>query len=118
MGQVTGIVYVSVNGKRLRSKEGASLDIGGKERTAIVAAGRVTGYSEKVVPSVLSCTLAHTSDTDLLDIGATVDATATFETDTGLTYIMAGVFCTKPPKVTGGEGDVEVEFSGEPAEEG
>ena len=42
MGQVTGIVKIKVNGNLQRSKDGAKLNIGGKEREA------VTGLVERV----------------------------------------------------------------------
>lgn len=117
MGQVTGTVYVNMNGKRLRSKEGASLDMGGFERTAQMSNGTVAGFSEKPVPAVVSCTLLHMSDTDLKEINDFQDGTVTFETDTGLTYIVNEAFTTKPCKLTGGEGEIECEFSGLPADE-
>jgi hypothetical protein len=114
MAQVTGIVKLYVNGSLQRSKEGAKLDTGGKERTAVVGHS-VYGYTEKVVPSALSFTLAHTSDTDVIAINNMVAASARFECDTGVTYLITNTFTTKPCSVTNGE--VSVEMNGDPAEE-
>ncbi len=114
--KVTGVVILRIDGESIRSKEGASLEIGGFERTPIIADGQVIGYSEKPVPSLVVATLAHTSTTDLIAIRNMVDVTGVFETDTGTRYTIAGMFNTKPPKLTGGEGDVNVEFAGKPAQ--
>jgi hypothetical protein len=116
MAQVTGIVKVFVNGALKRSKDGAKLNTGGKERTAQTGHS-VYGYSEKVVPAVVEFTLAHTADEDLMAINDLVEATLRFETDVGVTYLVQNAFTTKPTELTGGEGDVAVEMSGDPAVE-
>jgi len=116
MAQVTGIVKVYVNGTMQRSKEGAKLMLGGKERTAQTGHS-VYGYSEKVVPATVEFTLAHTADTDLPALNKLVDATVKFETDTGISYLVNNAFTTKPPELTGGEGDVAMEMQGDPAEQ-
>lgn len=116
MAQVTGIVKVYVNGSLQRSKEGAKLILGGFERTAQVGYA-VYGYSEKVAPAQVEFTLAHTADTDLVELSELVDATVKFETDTGASYLIANAFVTKPPELTGGEGDVAMEMQGDPAVE-
>ncbi len=115
MAQVTGIVFVKVGGALQRSKEGAALDLGGKERTAQTGHS-VYGYAEKVMPSVCTFKTAHVGGDDVIGLGETTSATLEFETDTGDTYIVRNAFCSKTPKLTGGEGEVEWEFTGDPAE--
>lgn len=115
MSQVTGIVTVKIDGTLVRSKDGASLDFGGFERT-MQTGYKVYGYTQKVAPSVLTFTLAHVGGDDLVGLAAKVDSTIEFITDTGDTYIMKSAVCTKPAKLTGGDGDAEFEFQGEPAE--
>ena len=83
MAQVTGIAKVYVDGTLTRSKEGAKLITGGKERTAVVGHS-LYGYTEKVAPAEVECTIAHMSDTDIIAMNDWVDATIKFETDTGL----------------------------------
>lgn len=116
MAQVTGIVKVFVNGTLQRSKEGAKLITGGKERTPQVGHS-VYGYSEKVVPSTVEFTLAHTADISLTDLNDIVDATVKFETDTGKSFLINNAFTSKPTELTGGEGDVAVEMMGDEAVE-
>ena len=114
MAQVTGIVKLYVNGTMQRSKEGASLMLGGKERTT-QSGHSVYGYSEKIVPSEIEFTLAHTADADLIELNNLVDATVRFETDTGIVFNVPEAWTTAPCKITGGEGDVEVTMQGVPA---
>lgn len=114
MSQVTGIVYVKVNGALLRSKEGAKLNLGGKERSPVVGHS-VYGFTEKVVPATVECTLAHTADTDLVALGALTGATVQFETDTGVTFVVANAFTTKTLELKGGDGEVTLEMNGDPA---
>ncbi len=116
MAQVTGIVKVYLNGSLQRSKEGAKLVLGGYERTAAVGHS-VYGFSQKKVPAMVEFTLAHTADTDLIELANMVEATVKFETDTGQSFMVANAFTTKPPEITGGEGDVAMEMSGDPAVE-
>ncbi len=114
--QVSGSVIIRVNGQSIRSKDGAKLTLGGKERTPQYADGQLIGYSEKPIAAMVTATLAHTSATDLIAIRDMVDVSGIFETDTGVRYSIRGMFCTKPPELTGGEGDVAVEFAGSPAQ--
>lgn len=116
MAQVTGIVYLHVNGKLLRSKEGAKLNTGGVERTA-QAGHKLYGYSEKFVPAQVEATLAHTADTDIEELNSMVAATVTFECDSGVSYLVANAFTTKPVELTGGDGDLTLEMQGDPAKE-
>jgi hypothetical protein len=116
MAQVTGIVKVYVNGALQRSKEGAKLILGGKERTAQTGYA-VYGWAEKVVPAQVEFTLAHTADVDLIELNNLTGATVKFETDTGQSFMVANAFMTKPAELTGGEGDVAMEMQGDPAVE-
>lgn len=115
MAQITGIVYVKVDGALQRSKEGAKIMLGGKERTAQVG-HKVYGYAEKVVPATVEFTLAHVGGDDLIALQNKVDSNLEFITDTGDTFLVANAFSTKPAELTGGEGDAAFEFQGDAAE--
>jgi hypothetical protein len=110
MTQVTGRVFISLNGQRIRSKEKAALEFGGVERTPEVSDSGVDGYSEKVVPPKVDCKINHTADTSVKDLADFKDGTLVFETDTGRPYTITGAFCSKPPKLEGGE--LTLEFMG------
>ena len=116
MSKVVGIVKIYLDGDLVRSKDGATLNIGGFERTAQVGYA-VYGYSEKVIPSDLEFTMSHMSDTDLITLRDLADAVVRFETDVGVTYVVTGAHVVEPPVVTSGEGDVSVHLMGNPATE-
>jgi molybdopterin synthase catalytic subunit len=116
MVQVTGIVRVKINGKLHRTKQGAVLNFGGKTRT-VQKGHSVYGFSEEVAESVVTITIAHASDTDIEELKDLVDAVVLFETDTGKTYQVNGAFVSTPPELTGGEGDLTLEITGQPARE-
>lgn len=114
---VTGTVIVRVDGSSIRSKTGAKLEMGGAERIAVYADGELMGFASKPVGSKVTCTLAHTANLSLSDLRDITDSSMTFECDTGVKFSLRGMFMTKPPELTGGEGDVAVEFMGQPAVE-
>jgi hypothetical protein len=116
MGQVTGIVKIKINGQLIRSMEGAKLNTGGIERTDVVGFA-LYGHSEKVVPAEISCTIAHMADTDILALNQLTGAVVNFETDTGVVFVVADAFTTKPVELTGGKGEVTLEMKGEPAQQ-
>lgn len=112
--KLTGIVRVLSDGISLRVKDGASIEFGGFEREAQYADGQVAGFTEKPIASKITCTIVHDSSTDLIKLRDMVDVTFTFATDTGVNYVMNHGFASVPPKLTGGAGEVEVEFMGDP----
>lgn len=117
MPKYTGICRVKANGALLESKEGASIDIGGFERTPAKANGRVVGFHEKPREASVEATILHRGETDLIALRDFVDGDVEFITDTGVTYVINGAWVAEPPKLTGGEGEVSVKFQGPPAEQ-
>ena len=116
MAKVLGIAKIHVGSSLLRSKEGASITLGGIERTE-VAGYAVYGFSEKVVGATVSCTLAHTNDLSLSELAQTTDAVVRFECDNGTVYVVEHAYMRTTPQVTAGSGDVACEFGGDPARE-
>lgn len=115
MAQVTGIVKIYLNGDLQASEEGAKMNMGGVERTAVMGPNGLLGYKQKQVPATLSFTLAHMAASDLPAINEFVDGTARFECDTGLTYQITNAFVTKPCEIS--DGAVAVEMNGSAATE-
>ncbi|KIO49595.1 phage tail tube protein [Nitrosospira sp. NpAV] len=113
--QVTGRVFVSVNGKRLASKEGAKLGFGGIEREAVLGDSGVLGYSEKTAVPYVECTIAHKGDTSLKELQDTTDASVTFEADTGKVYMLRNAWSAKAIELD--KGEVALRFEGISAEE-
>jgi len=118
MPDVTGTSIIQMDALSLQSKDGeASIEFGGKERTAVYADGTLLGPAEKAVAATVSSTLAHTSQTDMAKLSNAKNVTITVITDTGKRYVVRNAFATKPAKLSGSEGDVEVEFMGQPAQD-
>lgn len=109
MTQVTGRVFIALNGKRIRSKEGASLDTGGVKRDAAISDAGVDGYSEAVTAPEVDCKINHTDATSLTELHAFKDGTLTFETDTGKIYTLSGAWSATPPKLE--KGEVSLKFN-------
>ena len=119
MGMTHSKAYIKAgNLGLLATMPGAKLDIGGNERAPVIGSNGILGYSETIKPSMLTCEISLGQGTSLAALQKIVDATVTYEADTGQTYMMNHAFVTKTLSVTAGEGGkVALEFSGDPAEE-
>lgn len=106
MAVVTGRVFISLNGDRIRSKEGAKLETGGLEREAALSDAGVDGHTSKYVPPRVTFKINHTSKTSLKDLHA-FTGTLTFETDSGRVFTLIESFSAKPPVLEKGEVDLE-----------
>ncbi|KAB7624320.1 phage tail tube protein [Alkalilimnicola sp. S0819] len=108
--QVTGRVFIKIDGKQLRTKKGAKLKLGGHNRNTIVG-HEVHGYAEETVAPEVECTISHTSQTDLEAIAASSDVTLTFEADTGQRWVLHNAWLTDTPELNDGEGEVPLKFA-------
>ena len=97
MPQVTGRVFISVGGRRLRSKPGATLDIGGVSRAPVTSDSGVDSYTESTAAPAVNCTISHMSGVSLADLASIRDETMRFQTDTGIGYTIRGAWCASPP---------------------
>ncbi|RJX32337.1 MAG: phage tail protein [Oxalobacter sp.] len=114
--QVTGRVFITVKGQRLRSKEGAKLrNFGEVERTGVEADTGVAGYKEATRIPEIECTLIHASDTSLSDLLNIKSENISFDTDTGRSYVLRGAWCTGAFELASGE--LNVKFQGMKCEE-
>lgn len=115
-GKIGGIARIKVDGELLESLPGAELDLGGMERE-LKAGFRVYGHVEKVMPSMLTCTVVWKNETPIEDFRDLVDGLVLFESDNGKTYKVSNAVCTKTVKVKDESGEVTLEFGGDPAKE-
>jgi len=115
--QRLGRATVKFNGKLLATEPGAKINIGGLER----ATGENTHevyFTEALKASRVECVIPLGPDVSLDELRNLVEATVTFECDTGQTYIVARAWVENTLEVTDGEGGkVPVTFAGDPAEE-
>lgn len=109
--KLTGRVMIKFNGVVLQSREGAGLEnITGIERTAQSGGDGVHGFTEKVVPPRVTCTLSHGSKTPDELFGDADDISLTFVCDSGESYILDHAWRQNGLKLTGGEGSLDVVF--------
>ena len=113
--QVTGRVYVRVDGQLLESKPDATLaNVTGVEREEVVG-NEVHGYKEKAVAPTIECTISHKAATRLKALGTFTDGSVTFECDTGTVYVLKGAWLANSPGVK--DGETELKFAGQKCEE-
>lgn len=118
MSKRLGKVWIKVDGDLLESLPNSSIDLGGVTRTPVTGGNKVLGYSETVKEAMIECEIALGPATSLTKLAGIKDAVATFECDTGQTYVVRDAFIVDPPKATAGDGGkVPIKLAGQPAEE-
>ena len=115
---VTGQIIVKADGETLLCKSGqADVEFGGHEREPQYADNRVVGFTQKPIAAKVSATCQHTSETDVIALAAHKDVSIVLEADTGKSYLMAGAYAVAPPKLSGENGDLALEYMGQPIKE-
>lgn len=118
MTKKLGKAWLKVDGGALETLPGASIDIGGDERTTVVGSNAVLGFTEKPKQSIVECEVAVGTGTSLAAYRSMTDVTITFEADTGQTWVVRNAWQTNTPKATEGDGGkVALKFEGPAAEE-
>lgn len=113
-----GKATVKVDSDMLKTKPGASIDIGGVERTTVIGAVAVDGFYETPKPSRVECEVSVGTETKLSKISGWDNVTIVFECDTGQIYVVQGGWLTNTAALTASEGGkVPLVFEGPPAEE-
>jgi len=116
MSQYTGRVVISISGQRYRSKEGATLDMGGVAREPALSDSGVDGFVERFTQPVVDFTLNHNGEISLSTLQAMKNETLTYETDTGRIFTIREAWNATPPKMT--KGEVTLQFMGVECVEG
>lgn len=113
--QVTGRITITVGGKRLLSREGATLKYGGVERKGVAGDTGVHGYTEETATPGVECTISHTGETSLAELLEITSTTLVFEADTGRTYILRQAWCGGGLELS--KGEVKLKFEAMSCEE-
>lgn len=111
-----GRATIRANGQAFKTMPGAVLELGGIVRTPRPGDNDADGYTEELTASKIEFSQQMREGVSLASIHATVDATVTFECDTGQTYQIFPAYSATPPSL-GGEGVAKCVFQGAPAEE-
>lgn len=107
-----GRATVSYNGKRLRSKPGATLNLGGTSRAPEPLDDGTVGFAESTAAPELSCTVPLTADLSVQELRDLSGANVVFESDTGVSWVIRDAFTVDTVSVGA---DVTLKFSGQPA---
>ena len=113
MAQQTGRVTIKLGNETLRSKPGASLQIGGISREFEMTDQLESYYREKPKAALIKCTMPHMSDTDIIALQSWKNGTAHFMTDSGRCYTVANAAIADVGDLSNGE--VELTVGGDPA---
>lgn len=117
MAKRAGKAYVRASGQLLESLPGASIDIGGTMREAVVGHSYY-GHTEQEKPSEVNCEISIPAGMSLAELHRALDSTVTFELDTGQTYIVREAVLSEPPGITDGNpGKAALKWIGPAAEE-
>ncbi len=112
MAQKTGVILIKVNGTVLQAIPGVKVNMGGMERTEVIANGDVVGFYETPKASMVTCTIPHGADTNLAEIQGWKDVTIVVNPDVGASYQINGAFQSNVIELTDQGGGFAVEFKG------
>lgn len=116
MAQQTGRVTIKLDGTPLRSKPGASMQMGGINRDHDMTDQGETLFKEKYVNGMMKCVMPHLTDTDVEKIRNFKNGTCQYTTDTNVTFTMAKASYSSSGELQNGE--LEVTFMGAPIQQG
>jgi len=94
----------------LRSKQGATLDLGGDKRTGQTDDQGVAGFSvEPGIPSI-DATFTQKGGVSAAALAAIVNEDIAFETDVGSHHVLRNAYCAETVTLTAGE--IKAKFEG------
>lgn len=110
MSKITGKAIIRVDGEELRTEDGATLNIGGQNRSSKMGGGKHHGYQEEDVPPSMECSIYHDKKLSLRWLSDITNATVMFETDTGSIYTLRDAFTTEPVSLNAKDGTVALKM--------
>lgn len=92
---------------RVHAMPGGELDVGGVRREAVISDVAVVGPSEEPVPAAATFKIAMTPGLSLKRLH-NFTGNVTVQTDGGDTYLLREAWSVEPPKLSGGEVDMNI----------
>lgn len=115
---IGGLYTMYVDGVAFALKGDPEFDIGGEKRTVVRGKdGKMHGTTLEIVGSSISGTTTNTSELDIAALRSTKNATITINCPNGKVISFPHCVFTGDPKVSGAEGEVSFEFTGDVATE-
>lgn len=117
MPQITGKAFIYVDGDLLQSRDGAKIGLGNPTREAVIGDTGTHGYMEKNQTAYIECEVSHASDTSMQSLIGITDATITFETDSGQSFVLRNAWLSNTLELEATDGKLSLRFEGVTAEE-
>ena len=115
MNKVTGLCWIMVNGVKLHSEAGATLNPGGPiAKPAVSTSGFVGLFTDEIQAAKLKFKLMHTGDIDVVMLQQLRGVTLVFETDSGQRYLIRNAGTTDAIEFS--KNSVDMTMEGAPAE--
>lgn len=108
-----GRATISIDGQTYRSRPGATLNLGGIAREAQALDSGEVGYVESTAPATVEFSIPLTNDLNVERLRYFTSANVVFQSDTGLSWLMASAFTTDP--IALGSDGLAFKMSGPPA---
>jgi len=106
--QRTGQVYIRVGGELLKSMPGATArGLLGFKRSPVTGT-QVHGFMEETVTPEIECEISHGADTSLAKLKAMTDVTATYECDSGVTFVLSNAWVAEADELKDGKLKVKI----------
>lgn len=112
MAKKTGVILIKVAGKTLQAMPGVTVNMGGMERTEVIANGDVAGFYETPKASMIQCTVPHDANTNIDEIRGWADVVIVIKPDAGPSYQINGAFQSNVIELKDQGGGFAVEFKG------
>ena len=118
MSKIHGQASIRFNGQIYETEDDATLVVGGKKNNGRMI-GQKFNYNQTVIPSQVTCRIPVGPQLSLKELQSFTDVEIIFESDMGKTWIIRDAVQQGEIALQGGEGNgtVELEFTGPPAEE-
>ncbi|MGH1429755.1 MAG: phage tail tube protein [Neptuniibacter sp.] len=93
---------------RVYGLPGSTFDPGGEKRDAVISDGGVEGFTEETVAPSIQAKLANRDDLSLDVLRNLKDVNVNIQDNAGKSWVMRGAWTAEPPKVSGGEIDLQM----------
>jgi hypothetical protein len=112
MGKKAGVILIKVNGKVLEAMPGVKVQMGGMERTEVIANDGVAGFYETPKGSMVQCTVPYGADTNLEELQAITNATIVINPDVGASAQINNAWQSNVVELSDQGGGFALEFKG------
>lgn len=114
-----GIIEFKIDGQIYDAKGNFTYGLGINERTAIVGADGIHGYSEKIMAPFIEGEITDSNGLSLDDLGAITDSTITLTLANGKVIMLSHAWSVNKDGMSAStdEGNIPVKFEGQNAQE-